>query len=126
MENKNSFHYSYSSREQNENDEILSKYGLRRSDIGRISHDELVRLDKKIIFPVTVAAVLIGIAGTLIFGTGLSMILAGGHFLFSKGIIVGVLGIAVMAAALPVSGYFSKRQRMKHASEIVNITSDNN
>lgn len=82
----------------------------------------LRRLDQKAKTPALAIALCLGVGGTLILGTGMSLSLALGHM--AAGIIVGVLGIAVLSAAYPVHQIMLKRGKKKYGEEIRTLSSE--
>ena len=71
----------------------------------------------------TLQAVLIGLAGMLVFGGGLAMVLS--LNLMVPGIVVGCIGIAVMAAMPALYGSLLKRERKKAAPKIQKLLEKN-
>ena len=103
MEEKNVFEYKYSAKQQEEVDAIKKKYLPKEEGAKELSKlEELKRLDKKVELTATIWSIVVGLIGTLVFGTGMSLILAFETARYVPGIIVGVLGMAGMALALPV------------------------
>ena len=125
MEEKNVFEYSYSAKQQEEIDAIKRKY-LPKEEKAKESDklEELKRLDKSVEMTATIWAIAVGFIGTLIFGTGMSLILAFETRMFSFGIPIGILGIAGMALALPAYRTVLKRQREKMAPKILTLTEE--
>lgn len=108
---------------QNEVERIRNQYVEEHSD--REQEDQLKRLrrlDQKAKTPALVIALCLGVGGTLILGTGMSLSLALGHM--TVGIIVGVLGIAVLSAAYPVHQIMLKRGKKKYGEEIRALSSE--
>ena len=117
---KETFEYTYSAKQQAEVDEIRRKY---------LPHEEskmekLRRLDQSAAKKGTTASVLIGVIGALILGVGMccTMVWAGPWFI--PGIIVGLVGIAVAAAAYPAYTHITKKEREKLAPQILKLTDE--
>ena len=70
------------------------------------------------------AALIFGIVGTLIFGSGMSMALLGGGFWMFLGIVVGVLGLLPVALAYPVYVKTLDKERARVAEEILQLTDE--
>lgn len=105
--------YRYTAEEQREID------GLRRKYVPEASEDNLERMreiDRRVTRRATLQAVLIGIAGSLVFGLGLAVVVR--MNLMLPGIVVGCVGIAVMAAMPSLYGTLLKRERKKAAPRI--------
>ena len=85
----------------------------------------LKKLDKKVKNPPKIFALTLGIAGTLIFGTGMcfamKVIGAGTAGAVAGGIVVGVAGMAIMAVTYPLYKKFLNARKKKYAFEIVEL-----
>ena len=119
MENKEAFSYTYSASEQEEIKKIREKYVPKEAD----KMEQLRRLDAGVTQKGTVISLVVGIIGALILGTGMSMCMVWTE-LFVLGIIVGVIGIAVISAAYPLYSYVTKKEREKIAPEIIRLTDE--
>jgi len=125
MEEKNVFEYSYSAKQQEEIDAIKRKYFPKEEKAKEYDKlEELKRLDKQVELTATIWAIAVGFIGTLIFGTGMSLILAFETRMFAFGIPIGILGIAGMALALPAYRVVLKKQREKVAPKILALTDE--
>lgn len=125
MEEKNTFEYSYSAKQQEEVDAIKKKYLPKEEKAKELSKlEELKKLDKKVEMTATLWAIVVGVIGTLIFGTGMSLIMAFETAMYVAGILSGMLGIAGMALALPVYRHVLKKQREKAAPRILELTEE--
>ena len=103
-EKKESFHYTYSAKQQEEIQSIRKKY-LPQED----KMEQLRRLDKSATKKGTALSIVVGVAGCLLMGVGMccSMVWMGN--LFIPGIILGLLGIALVAAATPCTSVSPKK-----------------
>ncbi|MBP3569852.1 MAG: hypothetical protein J6K04_11895 [Lachnospiraceae bacterium] len=125
MEEKNVFEYSYSAKQQEEIDAIKRKYFPKEEKAKEYDKlEELKRLDKQVELTATIWSIVVGVIGTLIFGTGMSLILAFETRMYAFGIPTGVLGIAGMALALPAYRMVLKKQREKVAPKILALTEE--
>ena len=123
MDDKNktqSFRYTYSASEQDELKRIRSKYVPREEN----KLELLRRLDAGVTRKSTTCALCVGMIGSLIFGAGMSCCLTLGGGWMVPGIIVGVVGMAAMAAATPVYNHVMKRERQRIAPEILRLTDE--
>lgn len=112
------FTYVYSSGQQQEIRAIREKYLPREeSDLER-----LCRLDQSAARPGTIAAIAVGLAGTLLLGLGLCCVTVWADRLFVPGIAVGLAGLAGIAAAMPVYRIVTRKRREKLAPEILRLT----
>jgi len=119
MNNKETFNYTYSAKEQEEIKKIREKYVPKEAD----KMEQLRRLDASVSRKGTIFSLVIGIIGTLIFGTGMSMCLVWTD-LFLPGIIVGIVGIAAVSLAYPLYSFITKRERERIAPEIIRLTDE--
>ena len=123
MENRKNdqpFQYTYSAREQEEVKRIRSKYLPREED----KMEQLRRLDSQVSQRATVNALAVGFLGTLIFGLGLCccLVWAGGWFV--PGVVLGVIGFAILGMATPVYNRTLAKEREKIAPEILRLTEE--
>ena len=119
MENKETFSYTYSAKEQEEIKKIREKYVPKEAD----KMEQLRRLDESVTRKGTIISLVVGIIGTLILGTGMSMCMVWTE-LFVSGIIVGITGIAAVSLAYPLYSYVTKKEREKIAPEIIRLTDE--
>lgn len=118
MDNNEKFEYTYSAKQQAELETIRKKY-LPEEET---KMDKLRRLDKSVTRQGTIISTIIGIAGTLIMGLGMCMCLEWSQFVW--GIILGILGIAILAAAYPVFNKVTQKRKEKIAPEIFRLTEE--
>lgn len=122
------FKYTYSAKEQDEIKRIRQKYQSQEED----GMTRLRKLDASATSKATVIALVLGIAGALILGMGMSLIMTDlpevlrmtGITNMIVGIIAGVLGIILAALAYPVYCRVLKREREKIAPEILRLTNE--
>lgn len=123
MENNNkkeTFEYTYSSKQQEEIESIRKKYLPKEDD----KMELLRKLDKDVTKPGTIWSIIIGVIGCLIFGGGMSLVMVGANTLFILGIAFGLIGIAIMAAALPVYKKITEKERERIAPQILALTEE--
>lgn len=117
---KNNFNYSYTALTQTEKQEIESikaKYETHESSAEVL---ELKKLDNKVKRTPRAVALTIGILGTLIFGTGFSMILEWNLMFF--GSIVAILGIILVIIAYPIYNRLRGRLKKKYGKKIIELS----
>lgn len=125
MSEKEVFNYSYSAKQQEEIEAIKKKYMPKsEADQKAGKMQELRRLDQQVELAATICAIIVGAIGTLVFGTGMSLIMAFETPMYLPGIIAGVIGIAGIAAALPVYRIVLKKKREKIAPKILALTEE--
>ena len=120
MEN-DTFRYSYSSSLQEELKDIKKKYAEQPEDQQEDQLELLRKLDKSSTRKSTIVSVVMGAAGCLIMGIGMCCTMVWAAAMLLPGIIIGVAGIAMMAAAYPVYVRITKRERARIAPQVLDI-----
>ncbi len=128
----NGFQYNYSAKEQAELKEIRDKYlvDTRPSETDKMA--QIKRLDASVTKGATIFSLVVGIIGALIMGFGMSLIMTELKDFFSMngttamivGIIIGLVGMALVLVAYPLFHYISERKRKKIAPEILRLTEE--
>ena len=118
--NENTFQYTYSAPENQEVLNIRKKYLPREES----KLDELKRLDGLVQNSGITESLIVGVGGSLIFGFGmcLSMEVIGNTVWL--GILLGLIGTALMLAAYPVHRKFFTKAKEKHAPRILELTAE--
>ncbi len=119
MENKETFSYTYSATQQEEIKKIRDKYAPKEAD----KMEQLRKLDASVTKKGTIISLAVGIIGALILGTGMCCCMVWTD-LFVLGIIVGIVGIAMVSAAYPLYSSITKKEREKIAPEIIRLTDE--
>ena len=117
---KETFHYTYSSAQQEEVRSIREKY----LPVEESKMERLRRLDRGATRPGTVAALTVGILSTLVFGFGMCCTMVWADALFLPGIVIGLIGLVGIAAAYPLYRYITKKRREQLAPEILRLTEE--
>ena len=120
MEENKSFHYAYSARQQEEVKRIRNKYLPKEED----KMAQLRRLDASAAKKGTTAALVVGILGCLLLGTGMSCTMVFGGQWFLPGIVIGLVGLAATTAAFPLFLHITKKERARLAPEILRLTEE--
>lgn len=120
VNNSESFEYTYSAKEQEEIEKIRKKYLPREED----KMELLRKLDKDVTKPGTIWSLVIGIMGCLLFGVGMCCTLVWADSLFGVGIVVGVIGMAIMGVAYPIYIRITKKQQEKLAPQILALAEE--
>lgn len=121
--NEKKFEYSYTApteRERKEVEELKKKYAPKEETQDKVAR--LRELDKKVQLPPTIWALSLGIVGTLIFGTGLTMILEWNLFLW--GTVVAAVGLVPVALAYPVYQWLLKKLSDKYREQILALSEE--
>ncbi len=113
------FEYTYSAPEQEEIQRIRSKY-LPPEKGEESVLERIRRLDRQAERPGTIASLVLGILGALVFGGGMSLCMVWG--MLWTGVPVGLLGAALMGAAYPAYTGITRRRRERIAPEILRLT----
>ena len=124
MEN-HSFEYTYSAQQQQEVEAIRQKYLPKEED----KMEQLRRLHAIPTQKAQAAALSAGVVGTLIMGTGMSLVMTEigdllGSLAIVAGITVGIVGILLAALAYPIYNRVLKKQRQKIAPEILRLSEE--
>ncbi len=118
--NQNGFQYTYSAKEQAEIKRIRSKYVPKEEN----KMEQLQRLDASATQKATMYAIIVGVIGALILGAGMSCCLVWTNPLLIPGIVIGVIGMAVLAVAWPLYNRTLKKERERIAPEILRLTDE--
>ena len=124
MEN-NSFEYTYSAERQQEIEAIRKKYLPQEED----KMEQLRRLHSIPTQKAQAASIAIGVLGTLILGTGMSLCMtdlgaALEHLAMVTGIAVGILGLIMVALAYPLYNWVLRKDRRRIAPEILRLSDE--
>ena len=119
-EKKQVFEYNYSAKQQEEIRRIREKYVAKEEN----KMEQLRKLDESATRPGTIAAIIVGIIGALLLGIGMCCTMIWAETMFLPGIVIGVAGIVVVAAAYPLYTHITKKRREKLAPEIIRLTDE--
>lgn len=126
MDNREeTFRYTYSAKEQSEVEAIRKKYLPPEEN----KMEQLRKLDRSATGKAQAWAIALGVIGTLILGTGMSLCMTelsgflGGTAMFI-GIPVGLVGIVLVALAYPVYNRILKKERQRIAPEVLRLTEE--
>lgn len=125
---KETFHYTYSAKEQNEIQNIRKKYVAPEEN----KMERLRKMDAGVTSKATMTALVFGIIGTLLLEAGMSLTMSdlSGKLGMNQsmamfvGILVGIIGIALVCCAYPLYNRVIKREREKIAPEILRLTEE--
>lgn len=124
MEN-HSFEYTYSAKRQQEVEEIRKKYLPREED----KMEQLRKLHSIPTQKAQSVSIAIGVIGALILGSGMSLCMTElgellGSLAMTVGVIVGLVGITLVALAYPLYNRTLKKERERIAPEILKLTDE--
>lgn len=116
------FQYSYSAKRHKEIEDIRKKYLPKEED----KLETLRRLDRNAQKPGTMAAIMVGVIGALLLGVGMccTMVWGSSMMIFGLGVIVGIIGIAIVSIAYPLYKKVTKKQREKIAGQILALSEE--
>lgn len=117
---KKSFNYTYSAKQQQEIKSIRNKYAAREED----KMEQLRRLDNGVTRKSMAVSLTVGIIGALVMGMGMSCVLVWQEMMLIPGIIIGLVGIVLVCLAYPLYNFIAKRERKKIAPEIIRLTDE--
>ena len=125
MENKEGFHFTYSATQQQEVENIRKKYLPKEED----KMEQLRKLHAIPTQKAQAASLAVGIIGALIMGTGMSLAMteigaALGSLSMVIGIVIGIVGMVLVALAYPLYNRVLKKQREKIAPEILRLSDE--
>ena len=125
MENKEGFNFTYSAAQQQEVEDIRKKYLPKEED----KMEQLRKLHGIPTQKAQAASLAVGIIGALIMGTGMSLAMtdigaALGSLAMVIGIVIGIVGMVLVALAYPLYNRVLKKQREKIAPEILRLSDE--
>lgn len=123
--NEHSFSYTYSAQQQKEIEHIRRKYLPKEED----KMEQLRRLHYSASRKAQAASIAIGVIGALILGTGMSLCMTDlgasmGHYAMVLGILLGLVGLVMVALAYPMYNHILKKERQRIAPEILRLTDE--
>lgn len=128
MEKNEAFSYTYSAEQRQEIEEIRKKYLPPEQD----KMAQLRKLHASVSSKAMTLSLVIGIVGALILGSGMSLIMtdlaaslgiaAGAAMVL--GVILGLVGLIMVALAYPVYDRVLKKERARIAPEILRLTDE--
>lgn len=119
-ENKESFQYTYSAKQQEEIRNIRKKYMAPEED----KMAQLRRLDRSATQKGCMASLVAGLTGTLLLGIGMCCCMVWSGSLFIPGIVVGVTGLLLVCCAYPLYVRVTEKERKKIAPEVLRLTEE--
>lgn len=125
MEHKETFKMTYSAQQQQEVENIRRKYLPPEAS----KLDQLRALDGAVTRKATACSIALGVTGCLILGVGMSLIMSElgawvGAAATPLGIGLGLIGMAMLAAAFPIYHRVLRREREKIAPEILRLSDE--
>lgn len=119
IDNK-AFEYTYSAKRQAEIEKIRNKYVPREED----KLELLKKLDRDVTKAGTIWALVVGMIGCLLFGIGMCCTMVWADSYFVLGIIVGIIGMAVMIVAYPIYVKITNSKKKKLTPQILALSEE--
>ena len=126
MENKEtSFSYTYSAAQQQEVENIRKKYLPKEEN----KMDQLRRLHNSATQKAQARSIAMGVIGTLIMGTGMSLAMTDlgavlGSLSMVIGVLAGLVGMVLVGLAYPLYNLVLQKERRRIAPEILRLTEE--
>lgn len=119
-QNEETFEYRYSAKQQEEIEAIRRKYLPKEED----KMEQLRQMDKRVSHKGTIISIIIGVIGCLLLGIGMCCTMEWAGRWFVPGIIIGVIGIVMIALAYPLYDRITKKERKKIAPLILKLADE--
>ena len=119
---KDTFHYTYSARQQEEIRNIRKKYLPQEPKEDKM--EQLRRLDRSAAKKGTRVSLIVGIAGCLLLGVGMCCTMVWTDRLFIPGIIIGIVGIIAVTISYPLYTHITRKERERIAPQILKLTEE--
>ena len=120
MEKNEIFEYTYSAQQQAEIEKIRNKYLPKEDD----KLAQLRKLDASVTNKATMVGILVGLAGCLLLGIGMSLALVVGIEMLVQSLVLGIPGIVCMAIAYPVYKSVIEKERKRVAPQILALAEE--
>ncbi len=125
---KDSFCFTYSAKEQEELKEIRQKYAPQEES----KMDKLRRMDHQVTQKATMVSLVIGVLGALLLGSGMSLSMTElganlgmtGTVGMLVGCTIGVAGILLVVLSYPAYQSVLRKEREKIAPEVLKLTEE--
>ena len=119
-QNEETFEYRYSAKQQEEIEAIRRKYLPKEED----KMEQLRQMDKRVSRKGTIISIIIGVIGCLLLGIGMCCTMEWAGRWFVPGIIIGVIGIVMIALAYPLYERITKKERKKIAPLLLKLADE--
>ena len=124
--NQETFSYTYSAQQQEEVKNIRKKYLPPEED----KMERLRKLHHSATQKAQIWALVLGVVGALIMGTGMSLVMTGIGYAIGMtnalvpGIVIGIIGMIPVAFAYPTYNRVLKKERQRIAPEILRLSDE--
>ena len=117
---KETFNYTYSAKQQEEIKRIREKYLPKEED----KMEQLRRLDESVTQKGMMISLIVGVIGALLLGIGMCCTMVWEENMFLPGVLIGIVGIILVSIAYPLYVHITKKEREKIAPEIIRLTEE--
>jgi cbb3-type cytochrome oxidase subunit 3 len=122
------FSYTYSAKQQEEIRSIQKKYTTPEED----KMEQLRKLDKNVTEKAVMAALIVGVIGALVLGSGMSLVMTELNVILGLsqtvsmiiGTVIGLVGMVLVSLAYPLYNRTLKKERDKAAPEIMRLADE--
>lgn len=122
------FSYTYSAKQQEEIRSIQKKYTTPEED----KMEQLRKLDKNVTEKAVMAALIVGVIGALVLGSGMSLVMTELNVILGLsqtvsmiiGMVIGLVGMVLVSLAYPLYKRTLKKERDKAAPEIMRLADE--
>lgn len=93
----------------------------------KTKYDELIALNRKVELPAYIFAYAFGVVGALILGVGMCLamqVIGTGVPLMVLGIVVGIIGIALVSVNYPIFLAIMKSRKKKYAEKVIALSEE--
>ena len=94
------------------------------SEHGEIKLEKLQKLDRQVKRPAEIFTYFFGIVGALVLGVGMCLAMEVIGDLMIPGIVIGVVGIVMVAVNYPIYRAIVKSRKQKYSAEVLRLTDD--
>lgn len=120
MSEKDAFRFDYDAKKQEEIRKIRDKYIPKEADKLKL----LKQLDRSVTRKGTIWSLIVGIVGTLVFGLGLCCVLLWKDTQLTNGILIGVIGLGMIAMAYPLYARITAKEKKRLAPQILALSEE--
>lgn len=120
--NKETFEFTYSAKQQEEVERIRNKYLPKQES----KMEQLIKLDKQAEQPGQIASIVAGTIGSLLLGVGMccTMVWNTSVGMFVGGVLIGLIGLAILGVAYPIYKKVTANERAKIADQIIALSDE--
>lgn len=108
--------YKANARDQKKAENIRRQYVSREDN----KMEQLKKLDRKVKAPGSIIAIILGVIGALVMGSGMAMMSVSGDMTLE--LTLGIPGLVAMSLAYPIYALLTKSRKRKYATEILSLS----